>query len=503
MKYKKYYKNILLAFVLILLGYLSVWLGIYNQCMFEKNKYEEVYAISSILEMGVERTEFEKTINIFKLIDKYREFKKDENVISLKIADYQNNIKIENEQLLFDIQKLEERYEKISKDPISVYEIDLNGNDAIELKKQRDELGGRLAEIKSKIGIIQSENKQIGEFSNGLWDKADSDLEIFLKEMSLSDKASQLLMFQAEGDFMSEDYSLKLEELSPGGVILMGSNISDRKNTEKFISKIQGTNYDIPLLVATDQEGGVVKRVSWDYTKGQKYWAKLSEDELCQIGKGRAGVLNKVGINLNFSPVVDLQHEGDAFINNRTISSDPEKVSGVVSQYIYCHENGKVSASLKHFPGHGQTVEDSHITLPEIDITKEEWLKNDAIPFIDNLESDFIMVGHLLYSKIDPDYPATQSRIWLTEILREELGYEGVLITDAMGQLHGSTGISVEDALKNSYNAGMDIVLYVSLPESEERIIQKLVQLIEDGEISEQRIDESLMRILKHKRDII
>jgi len=282
----------------------------------------------------------------------------------------------------------------------------------------------------------------------------------------------------------------------------MGNNISFVDQTAAFIDDLQNTNKKIPMFIATDQEGGTVKRVSWDFTDGQYLWANNTNDEICKIGKDRANILSELGINLNFAPVVDLRYNGSAFINNRTISSDPKIVLDKSKEYVRCSQQNDIFATLKHFPGHGSTSEDSHITLPVINKSKEDWLKSDAIPFKEIPESKMIMVGHLKFTDIDSKNAASQSEIIIEDVLRDELGYDGVVITDAMGQLHGSTGISVENALKNSYNAGVDIVLYVSISKSEKEIIEILANLIESGEVSEEKINASLVRILKLKREI-
>lgn len=365
--------------------------------------------------------------------------------------------------------------------------------------EQLTEIENSKIQIEAKINELKTKGKPY----NPLWLVTDSKIKEYVAGLSPEQKAGQLLMIVAQGQTLSEKYAQRLRTISPGGVILMGANVSTPEGTANFVRQIQTTNGTIPLFIATDQEGGLVKRVPWDATEGQKAWDKLNSEQVCAIGKQRSKTLKQIGVNINFAPVVDLSNpEHNAFINNRTISPDPRKVTELAQAFVRCSQSEGVMATLKHYPGHGATVEDSHIVLPKISKSKADWLTSDGLPFKEIGESKLVMVGHLEFENIDPDVPSSLSHKLLTEILREEFGYEGLIITDAMGQLHGSTGISVKDALKKSINAGVDIVLYVSVPTSEEDIYAQLVELIKSGEINETRVNESVSRIIKIKKKL-
>ncbi len=412
--------------------------------------------------------------------------------------------KVEKEQELVENLNLINLEKRLDKNAF-VTTLDIS-NQQITQQKIQDLLRERetLQELENHINRqfeqFISGKKERGEFINPLWLKTDEELKSIIANMSLSQKAGQLLMFSVQGNNLTgQDGSFR--ELNLGGVILMGYNVESSGQVVRFSNSIQSTNQQIPLFISTDQEGGPVKRIFWDETVGQSEWLNLDKAQICDLAKERAKTLYEVNINLNFSPVADLTNINTAFINHRTISSDPSIVSEKINEYIKCHQEQKVFTTLKHFPGHGSTIEDSHIVLPVIDKSRQEWEKSDLIPFKENLDSKFVMVGHLVYKQIDENSAST-SKIFLTDILREELGYEGLVVTDGMGQLHASTGISVREALKQSINAGVDIVLYVSLPQPKEVVKAELENLIETGEISGKRVDESLLRILKIKREL-
>jgi beta-N-acetylhexosaminidase len=331
----------------------------------------------------------------------------------------------------------------------------------------------------------------------------EAEIDEIIDKMSIEEKAGQLLVFTAKGTSLSAKYENELKQITPAGVIIMGSNITDQKQLAKFTGEISKTNTIIPPFIAIDQEGGVVKRISWDLTPGQNEWEGLSNDQLCNIGLQRGQILKDAGINLNFSPVVDLKNDhSSAFINNRVISDDPEEVAKISKEYLDCMQSQNIIGTLKHFPGHGATTEDSHYSLPRINKTRDEWMKTDAVPFIKNTqEAEMIMVGHLLFSDLDLVKPASQSPIIISEILRKDLGYKGVVITDDMAQLHTSTDISVKDALKNAYNSDIDLVLYVATQVPHTEIHSTLVNLIETKQIPTDTIDKSLFRIIKLKKE--
>lgn len=358
------------------------------------------------------------------------------------------------------------------------------------------------ASLTREIAGLAKRRQERGEFVNPLWLKSDAELIKMVKEMSVEAKAGQLLMFAVKGQVANPSYLAELKLQQPGGMIVMGSNVAGKDQLANLIRTVQSTNSAIPLLIAIDQEGGVVKRLNWDTTASQKQWVSLGTIEVCSQAKLRAELLRQVGVNLNFSPVVDLAAPGGGFINNRTISQDPAVVSELAKAYVDCHQGSGVLATLKHYPGHGATSADSHFTLPVITKDKASWLATDARPFKEINSAGLLMVGHLHYNKLDPSQPASQSEVLVDQVLRQELGFKGVVITDDMGQLHTSTKISSSEAMANSLNAGIDIILYVNPPKSEAAIIAELTSLIAEQKVAPVKVDASLIRILQLKRQL-
>lgn len=318
--------------------------------------------------------------------------------------------------------------------------------------------------------------------------------------MKVADKAGQLLAFSIDGVDLSSREIDRYRKLNPGNIILIGPNIKGEAQVKKLTNQLQSINSLIPLFVSIDQEGGAVKRIPWDSTSGQKNWENMTESDLCNEAKQRSSLLLKLGINMNYAPVVDLTHFDNAFINNRTISIDPKIVSSVAKAYINCSQETGIINTLKHYPGHGSTTLDSHDSLPVV--SKSDWLDSDAVPFRENLQTKQIMVAHLIYEKIDPENPTSCSKIFITDILRNKWKYDGLIITDDMNMLHDSTGISVKEALVKVFNAGNDMAIYVATLKKNEEVKSELVSLINSEKIPMHRVDESLMRILKAKRNL-
>jgi beta-N-acetylhexosaminidase len=450
-------------------------------------------------------------LNPIRNIEEISIIQKENENLKVEIISQYNNSLNELNRFNQDISDLIKQAEKLSIDISNKFVIDSQEYKKIDVydeslfikaKERIIYLKKYLTDLKEKFTEYKDLKIKANKFSNPLWGYSDSDLNNLISVMSDEDKAGQLLMFSFEGYSLNSKLITRYTTLNPSGLIIMGGNASDSTQLKSLTKQIQELNSEIPMFIATDQEGGAVKRIGWDTTVGQKSWSNMTDTELCNLGKDRSNLLLNLGINMNFSPVVDLSYPGTAFINNRTISSDSEVVTDKTKTYISCGQEQGITDTLKHFPGHGPTTLDSHLHLPLVTKNKDDWLKNDAVPFKENLDTKQIMVGHLLYSGIDKDNPSTLSEIFITDILRKEWGYKGLIITDDMNMLHTSTKLSVKEGLKRSINAGIDIVLYVGTPTSFEDIKVQLVDLISKGEISQEKLNDSLLRILLSKRDL-
>lgn len=354
-----------------------------------------------------------------------------------------------------------------------------------------------------------------------------------LATMSLEDKAAQMIfagMWSWNGapfTEVSEETAAMFEKFHFGGLCLFADSFtSDSMQVASLMHGLQKavlTSSDIPMFIAADEEGGSVSRLSCAAgTIGNMALAATGSTQVVyDTGKMIGEQMKALGLNTDFAPVADVNsNPANSAIGIRSFSDDPSAVARYVSAYAEgLAENGIVS-SLKHFPGHGDTDTDSHTGLPLVDKTKDELLKTDLLPFAEMVRSgysDMIMTAHIQFPQIETEtytsiydgasvtLPATLSKSILTSLLREELGFKGVIITDSMIMDAIAVHFDPMDALALSVNAGADMILIpVNLAETQsiaemENYMQRFTGLIENGTIPMERVDESVLRILTLK----
>lgn len=296
-----------------------------------------------------------------------------------------------------------------------------------------------------------------------------------------------------------------------GNIILFAENFSDKEQSKKLVQSFKNLQYnDIPMLFAVDQEGGeIVQRIRFNVQKYKDNGKIQSNEEAYQKGCDIGKELSELGINCNLAPVADVNsNPNNTVIGIRSFGSDPNIVAQRCEYFIKgLHENG-VIGTLKHFPGHGDTLKDSHFDLPEVNKTEEELKKCELIPFSHNINNaDMIMTAHILLPKIDKNYPATISNEVLN-ILRKKFKYNGVIITDAMNMYAITKKFGKNEACKLAINAGGDILcMPVILREKKDEAKLKdlysyLKKEIEDNSEFKKRVDESVERILKLKSNL-
>jgi len=249
-----------------------------------------------------------------------------------------------------------------------------------------------------------------------------------------------------------------------GGVILFKRNLGNPKSVLKLTESLRAEAGDEGFIVAIDHEGGRVMRLGEPFTRfgPAAVLGKSDDAELArELGRAVGRELRAVGINLNFSPVVDLDEaDNNAHLGDRSFGTDPEIVARMTSAYIEGMQLEGVAACAKHFPGHGIVKEDSHVELPQSDITREE-LQTHLGTFRSAIESGIasIMTAHVRVRSVDPYYPATISPDFLKVMLREEMGYNGVIITDDLEMAAVSETVGVLDGSFMALRAGADAVL--------------------------------------------
>lgn len=289
------------------------------------------------------------------------------------------------------------------------------------------------------------------------------------------------------------------DENALGGFILMGDNVPGSQ--EELATLTAGLSADpaYPLLIAIDQEGGVVSRLPWDQLPAAdslKYEVpEASESAFSE----RAALLSAAGVNVNFGIVADISAAPGEFIYDRALGTTPEDGAARVAAAVR-GEQGSVFSTLKHFPGHGAAPGDSHSVIPATAMTLDEWRGLDAVPFAAGIEAgaELLMFGHLAYESVDP-LPASLSPEW-HRIAREDLGFSGVATTDDLGMLVSSGLPEYQDPAQNAaraLNAGNDLLVFVvgSDPATLTATIDGVVQAVESGGVPVERLDEAAIRV--------
>lgn len=329
-----------------------------------------------------------------------------------------------------------------------------------------------------------------------------------LAGMTLHEKVCQM-MFVTPEELTGEDgvtvagdaTRQALENYPVGGIVYFAKNLESQDQVKEMIDNSQKYS-SIGLFVATDEEGGVVNRlmdtVGTTYIGSMYYYKDDGDETAYENAYTIANDMSALGFNLDFAPVADVWSNPDnTVIGERAYSDDYAQAAELVGNAVKGFNDGGVMCTLKHFPGHGDTAEDSHYSSAYVHRTKEEIMADEMQPFRSGIEAgaEFVMVGHLIVPDID-EVPATLSYKIATGILRDELKFEGVAITDSFEMESIADNYSVDDAVVMSVKAGMDMILQ---PKDMTSAVNSIEQAVADGELSEDRIDESVRRILTLK----
>lgn len=332
--------------------------------------------------------------------------------------------------------------------------------------------------------------------------------EQLLAKMTTEQKVAQLLVAGIAGTEAGADGAAAIVDYQVGGIILFGRNVTDSRQLTALINQLKALNGDyIPLFLCVDEEGGRVSRMPLEITdipSAYTYGNLSNPALLTRLGRTLGAECAAFGFNLDFAPVMDVFSDpNNTVIGDRSYSSDPGTAAWAASLVAGGLRESGIIAAGKHFPGHGDTATDSHTELPVIDKTRETWEQTDAVPFREAIRSGVpvIMVGHILMSSLDPENPATLSRTIVTEILREEMGFEGVVCTDdlTMGAIADTYGIG--EAAVRAVEAGCDLLLICHEAKNLEEAYDALLTAVESGRISESRLNESVRRILSLKAE--
>ncbi|MBE6044290.1 MAG: beta-N-acetylhexosaminidase [Clostridium thermopalmarium] len=325
--------------------------------------------------------------------------------------------------------------------------------------------------------------------------------------MTLDEKIGQMFIVGIDGYDLNDNSKSLIEKYKVGGFILFKDNI---KNVNQLLSlinslKVENSSNKIPLFLSVDEEGGKVTRMP-DELKSlptNKVIGKINDVDFSnKIGKTIAGEIKAFGFNMNFAPVLDINNNPkNPVIGSRSFGSNPDIVTKLGIETMKGIQSENVIPVVKHFPGHGDTSVDSHIGLPIVNNDLKRLEEFELIPFakaIEN-EADAVMIAHILLPKVDEKNPSSMSKIIITDILRNSLKFNGVVITDDMTMGAITKNYNINDATIKSIKAGSDIVLICHGYDNEIGVINYVKNAVLKGEITEERIDESVYRILKLK----
>jgi beta-N-acetylhexosaminidase len=321
-----------------------------------------------------------------------------------------------------------------------------------------------------------------------------------LNQLSLADKIGQLFIIAPDREFSGSPGSGIIPQ--PGGYILFSRHVPSLPATVDLVDKLRASATITPFI-AVDQEGGRVARLSFTTPlPAARVLEKLPDENLVRLGRLLGKELYQLGFNVDFAPVLDVATRAEnPVIGNRAFSADPYAVAKLAPAFIHGLQSAGIAATGKHFPGHGDTRSDSHLTLPVVDHALERIHSVELLPFYAAIQANvaMIMIGHLHYPALDstPGLPATLSRPIIQDLLRKQLGYDGVIITDAMNMRAVTDGFESGPAAVLAFKAGVDIIL---MPQNFSAAYQAVLSAVESGEISISRLNESVLRILRLKQ---
>lgn len=331
----------------------------------------------------------------------------------------------------------------------------------------------------------------------------DEKVDQIVESMSQTEKLGQMVMIGIQGTKVDDDSLYMLNQYHMGGVILFDRNMDSPEQVKQLTSDLQAqSNEKVPLFIGIDEEGGDVVRMAERLTPppSQKEIGATGDIEQAKTWAIKtAKSLKDIGINVNFAPVADVGSN-----DKRSYSTDTNTVIDFVRAATKGYQQENIIYSLKHFPGIGKGKVDSHIDSSSIDVAKEVLMTEDILPFktiIDENDPNdyFILVSHLKYPALDEEYPASLSSKIMTDLLRNELGYKGIIITDDMEMGAVANHNEFRSIGVNAVKAGADIVLVCHEYEHQQEVYLGLLDAVNSGEISQERIDESVKRIIKVK----
>ena len=327
-------------------------------------------------------------------------------------------------------------------------------------------------------------------------------VERMLRKMSVRDKVGQLFIVtygQHTPDAQIEE-AIKKDRV--GGLIIMEDEMEHYANRMNNYQK----QSRIPLVISIDGEWGASMRFDTltQFPRNMQLGALSNTDMIYKVGRAMADQFRRVGVHINYAPTVDVNNNpNNPVIGQRSFGDNPQKVAKYGAALIRGMQDGGVWTSAKHFPGHGDTDVDSHKALPTLPFDRARLDAMELYPFQEAINQDvwMVMVGHLNVPALDPTgMPSSLSYPIITKLLKEEMGFKGIVITDALGMKGVSTYMPAELVPLASFKAGSDVLLMPA--QSWHRSINNVIKAVKKGEISRERLDESVRKVLKMKEQL-
>lgn len=329
-----------------------------------------------------------------------------------------------------------------------------------------------------------------------------------VEQMTLDEKIGQMMFAGVSGTTLQQETTSLIQDYKVGGLILYGNNLETPQQTVTLMNALMAANVNnqLPLFLGTDQEGGKVVRLpgSLKNFPTNKRIGDINQSPLSfAVGQLLGEQLTAFGFNLDFAPVLDVNsNPNNPIIGDRSFSNDPDIVSKLGIETMKGLESKQVIPVIKHFPGHGDTAVDSHLELPKVTKSLDDLNQLELVPFKAAIENgaDVVMVAHILLPKIDPQYPSSMSKEIITGMLRDQLGFDGVVMTDDMTMKAITNHFDIGQAAVDSVKAGSDVILIAHEYANVTAAIQAVKAAVNKGEITEDRINDSVRRIIELKQ---
>lgn len=398
----------------------------------------------------------------------------------------------------YRIKGIDIRNDKI---PIYINKLEKDGWKILNINHLKNREIYKLFKNKKTVVIEMKENSLV----IGLVENKVDNIKQMINEMTLDEKIGQMIMSGFNGTEINREIEILVNELKVGGVILFSRNIENSTQLNILTNKLKSLSEKTSMFISIDEEGGRVSRLPSDSNKfksAREIGNTNDTNYAYQNGINLGKTLIKHNINMNFAPVLDIHsNPKNTVIGDRAFGNNEDVVSKMGIATMKGIKEANVIPVVKHFPGHGDTEIDSHYGLPSVNKDLKELEKFELIPFSEAINNgcDVVMVSHIVIESIDDKNPATISSKIIEDLLREKMNFDGVVITDDMLMKAISDSISIEKASVKSIKAGADIILIGSDLKSTINTVEEIKLAVKNNEISEERINESVYRILKLK----